>query len=1027
MMNAGMVDHKILPGYGLQKAQKGVGNIPSPRVAPSIFGVPSRVSPAGIDQTFVNRSVPMTPSELEASNRARVMRAAIAKANQDLANRPTMQQSTREYNPERVYEYNRRAAAQQGLRFDDRTGQVSRPFTDQQERYINRAFDNIVMPMFEMSPMGAVGDIAAVSKPMFNRIGSMATQLGRVPSKLYDNYIFPIQYRKEIKNLNLLHDQASARFKDPEVVERLKILGIDPEQMELPPLVISPRWGSHYNPSFNYVHIDLPQIKKLNKDGMMFSPESVYEHEMGHYLQREAYKQSPQFQRELAEYERELADWRNSPDPVQSPMPVDDQAAMKKWYEELKKSLRPAPSKPIPKSEQTILDHHLLDLYEVDNITREMGRNLNFRNRNSFNNAQYFGYDVEAMPHLREMRQNMMDKGYIQDRYQKIPADVIEKFIRENSRDRISSFTDFSDPKYAQKLSELFYNLPSAVPPIIVAGAAGAAATKKKNGGPIISPFGQWAHPGKRTMVPTSTGQITMKGVPYPVFGQDETGYGQMMYPGGEYQFPGQMVDEIPMMRQGGISGVGRLRTYQNAGTVTEPEYKSLPEIIVSNISPRVAAQNKILQETRPKKNYAIVDKESNLIHYFNPSGKIIGTEKVITGASNNDNDAGLSMREFFEKNDTSDHEEYFNYLKQNSFQTTPSGLYNISGLRTDTAKNPDWFGSTFNKLFRPERERQIEEIRRKDYGEQQKLFTLKSQFGIPSSKAIHGTGREDRIQAFTTGDDNARNMSNGCINVNGQTICFDTLEKGSSIAILPEESDAIVHPQKMRIGRRLGSMYDSTKKKIVASLINRGINPTKEAVDFIASIAEKESKGGRSLYSKVEQLAPYAISKSQGAFQINPSMEAFGPYLPSDWDGSFDSSAEAVYNFYDKHKNLEPVQMYQKYRGGADKRIDRAFKGIYERMKNLYAQGGIIKMQSGGQHGGLDRWFAEKWVDIKTGKPCGRQEGEKRGGYPACRPSKRINSQTPKTSSELSAAEREKFKRSKTSSERINYQHRRK
>jgi hypothetical protein len=83
--------------------------------------------------------------------------------------------------------------------------------------------------------------------------------------------------------------------------------------------------------------------------------------------------------------------------------------------------------------------------------------------------------------------------------------------------------------------------------------------------------------------------------------------------------------------------------------------------------------------------------------------------------------------------------------------------------------------------------------------------------------------------------------------------------------------------------------------------------------------------------------------------------------------------------------------------------------------------------MKSGGQHGGLDRWFAEKWVDVKTGKDCGRQEGEKRKGYPACRPSRRVSEDTPKTSSELSSAEREKFKRSKTSSERINYQHRRK
>lgn len=97
-----------------------------------------------------------------------------------------------------------------------------------------------------------------------------------------------------------------------------------------------------------------------------------------------------------------------------------------------------------------------------------------------------------------------------------------------------------------------------------------------------------------------------------------------------------------------------------------------------------------------------------------------------------------------------------------------------------------------------------------------------------------------------------------------------------------------------------------------------------------------------------------------------------------------------------------------------------------YLRMKGVNNAQVIPQKKNGGQHGGLDRWFAEKWVDVKTGKDCGRQEGESRKGYPACRPSKRVSSQTPKTSSEMSAAEKAKFKRSKTSSERINYNHKR-
>ena len=53
-----------------------------------------------------------------------------------------------------------------------------------------------------------------------------------------------------------------------------------------------------------------------------------------------------------------------------------------------------------------------------------------------------------------------------------------------------------------------------------------------------------------------------------------------------------------------------------------------------------------------------------------------------------------------------------------------------------------------------------------------------------------------------------------------------------------------------------------------------------------------------------------------------------------------------------------------------------------------------------------LKRWFKEKWVDVRTGKPCGRRKGEKRG-TPYCRPNKRISSETPKTMSEMTDTER--------------------
>ena len=57
---------------------------------------------------------------------------------------------------------------------------------------------------------------------------------------------------------------------------------------------------------------------------------------------------------------------------------------------------------------------------------------------------------------------------------------------------------------------------------------------------------------------------------------------------------------------------------------------------------------------------------------------------------------------------------------------------------------------------------------------------------------------------------------------------------------------------------------------------------------------------------------------------------------------------------------------------------------------------------------GGLGKWFGEKWVDVKTGKPCGRSGSEKSSrSYPACRPQK--------AASKMTAAEKRSMSTKKT------------
>jgi hypothetical protein len=156
----------------------------------------------------------------------------------------------------------------------------------------------------------------------------------------------------------------------------------------------------------------------------------------------------------------------------------------------------------------------------------------------------------EAFPFLREMRQNMINKGYINDEYDDISEATINKFIKENPDDRISSFTE-SDSKQSKVIHELFKNLPAVIPATIGLGMD-LKKEQKREGGIIKDDRGQWDHPGKITRI--KGGKITMKKDPKtgkaltePLLGIADTGEQQWMYPGKDYTFEGaNYVTEIP-------------------------------------------------------------------------------------------------------------------------------------------------------------------------------------------------------------------------------------------------------------------------------------------------------------------------------------------------------------------------------------------------------------------------------------------------------------------------------------------------
>lgn len=90
------------------------------------------------------------------------------------------------------------------------------------------------------------------------------------------------------------------------------------------------------------------------------------------------------------------------------------------------------------------------------------------------------------------------------------------------------------------------------------------APAKKKD--MIVDPMGQWKYPGQNTRIPGN--DITMQGVPYPVWAVPNVGTPQMMYPEQDYYFPGaDHVDEYPQIAEtGGDISIPDLNQYEDGG-----------------------------------------------------------------------------------------------------------------------------------------------------------------------------------------------------------------------------------------------------------------------------------------------------------------------------------------------------------------------------------------------------------------------------------------------------------------------------
>ena len=145
----------------------------------------------------------------------------------------------------------------------------------------------------------------------------------------------------------------------------------------------------------------------------------------------------------------------------------------------------------------------------------------------------------------------------------------------------------------------------------------------------IVSKDGQYAHPGKITRIPGNN--ITMKGVPYPVYAIPNVGMPTMMQSGQDYYFPdADYVDEIPMVQKGTGSFLDKVKDVLIPGygvlkPAAEAVVESAKERIVDSITPYGLDVKHAMKEF-------IAGKPLPVNQLINEEGKVIDKQFVYTG-----------------------------------------------------------------------------------------------------------------------------------------------------------------------------------------------------------------------------------------------------------------------------------------------------------------------------------------------------------------------------------------------------------
>lgn len=222
------------------------------------------------------------------------------------------------------------------------------------------------------------------------------------------------------KTAQKIADKSIQEFDNVHSIRRMKNLGIDTNRFFMvKPTIIGKAQktseGSNHFSGLDTITIDFPQLKEL-KDIYGMKMKDVMEHELAHRMQVKSNNLSIQ-------------------DIKDDPMKLTKRFTTR----------------------QLEIDRDLIDAPSFLNI-EEMGVDA----RKAYDYFIKGSRGLERFPMMMEAKANMLRKGIINNRWDVVTPDKLNKFLSENPKNRIASFTDKKDDWGIRRLSDYFNMLPAA-------------------------------------------------------------------------------------------------------------------------------------------------------------------------------------------------------------------------------------------------------------------------------------------------------------------------------------------------------------------------------------------------------------------------------------------------------------------------------------------------------------------------------------------------------------------------------------